>query len=104
MPILRFVYDRRHKASDVKPASVDLEIYFNRQERKFIGTGIKVFPSQWCDTNHIVYHENAEQFNRIIDALKKKVERIFIAMQVDQEPITVQTFTDRYTGKTYFVY
>ncbi len=99
MPILRFVYDRRHKASDVKPASVDLEIYFNRQERKFIGTGIKVFPSQWCDTNHIVYHENAEQFNRIIDALKKKVERIFIAMQVDQEPITVQTFTDRYTGK-----
>ena len=100
MPILRFVYDRRHKASDVKPASIDLEIYFNRRERKFIGTGIKVFPNQWCDTNQVVYHENAEQCNRIINALKKKVERILIAMQVDQEDVTVQSFTDRYEGKT----
>ena len=99
MPILRFVYDRRHKANDVKPASVDLEIYFNRSERKFIGTGIKVLPNQWCDTKHVVYHINAEQYNRIIDALKMKVERIFIAMQVDGEEITPQTFTDRYEGK-----
>lgn len=100
MPILRFVYDRRHKASDVKPASIDLEIYFNRRERKFIGTGIQLLPNQWCDTNHVMYHDNAEQFNRMIDALKKKVERILIAMQVDHEEITLQSFTDRYEGKT----
>lgn len=46
IPLLRFVYDRRCKATDVKPAAVDLEIYFNRRERKFIGTGVQVLPNQ----------------------------------------------------------
>lgn len=100
MPVLRFVYDRRHKATDAKPAAIDLEIYFNRRERKFIGTGIQVLPNQWCDTNHVMYHENAEQLNRILDAVLKKIERILIAMQVDKEEITLQAFTDRYEGRT----
>lgn len=100
IPLLRFVYDRRRKATDVKPAVVDLEIYFNRRERKFIGTGVQVLPNQWCDTNRVVYHENAEQLNRILDALYQKIERIIIAMQVDKEEITLQSFTDRYEGRT----
>lgn len=100
IPLLRFVYDRRCKATDVKPAAVDLEIYFNRRERKFIGTGVQVLPNQWCDTNCVVYHENAEQLNRILDALYQKIERIIIAMQVDKEEITLQSFTDRYEGRT----
>ena len=98
-PILRFVYNRRHKASDVKQAPVDLEIYFNRTDRKFIGTGVQLFIGQWCDENHVVCHENADQLNMILSSLYKKVKRMIIAMQVNKEEITLESFSDRYEGR-----
>lgn len=100
MPVLRFIYDRRHKATDVKPATVELEIYFNRKERKYIGCRIQLLPYQWCSTNHVVHHENKTELNHALNDLYKKTERLLIAMQVDGEEITLQSFNDRCNGRT----
>jgi hypothetical protein len=52
-PNLTFVYDRRCQASKTRQAAVELRITANR-ERKYISTGIKLYPKEWkIKTTHI---------------------------------------------------
>ncbi|WP_052332558.1 site-specific integrase [Bacteroides neonati] len=97
MPSVRYIYDRRRTATDVKPATVEIEIYFSRQQRKFVNTGIQILPEQWNESI-VVKHNDADQLNNTLLGIKKKVERILIAMDVDKEPISMQSFNARYEG------
>lgn len=46
----------------------------------------------------VVKHNDADQLNNTLLGIKKKVERILIAMDVDKEPISMQSFNARYEG------
>ena len=53
-PVLKFIFDRRKKATETIPAAVELEIYFDRSHRKRISTGIKLCIGQWDEKMHAV--------------------------------------------------
>lgn len=63
LPLIRFVFDRRKVASEKKQGPVELEVYFSRQERKFIPTGIQLFPNQWSREEHVINHGEAQVLN-----------------------------------------
>ena len=91
-PVLRFVFDRRKKASKTTPASVDLEIYFDRRHRKFIGTGVKLLPGQWDEKRHAVNRKDGLQINARLNELKKEQEEIFDEMYSQGVPYTYEGY------------
>ena len=99
MPSVRYVYDRRRTATDVKQAAVEIEVYFSRTQRKFINTGVQLLPEQWNGAI-VIKHDDCDRLNNTLSSAKKKVERLLIAMDVDEEAITMQSFTARFEGKT----
>lgn len=99
MPSVRYVYDRRRTATDVKQAAVEIEVYFSRTQRKFINTGVQLLPEQWNGAI-VIKHDDCDRLNNTLSSAKKKVERLLIAMDVDEEAITMQSFTARLEGKT----
>lgn len=99
MPSVRYVYDRRRTATDVKQAAVEIEVYFSRTQRKFINTGVQLLPEQW-NGSIVIKHDDCDRLNNTLSSAKKKVERLLIAMDVDEEAITMQSFTARFEGKT----
>lgn len=55
IPTIKFVFDRRHTASDSSKGYVEMIITYNRQ-RKYISTGISCYPHQWKDdARHNIY-------------------------------------------------
>lgn len=99
IPSVRYIYDRRRTATDVKQAAVEIEVYFSRTQRKFINTGVQLLPEQWNGAI-VIKHDDCDRLNNTLSSAKKKVERLLIAMDVDEEVITMQSFTARVEGKT----
>ena len=58
-------YDRRGTASQTKAAKVEIEVYFNRDERKRIVSGIELYPNQW-DEEFVVRSPDAKELNKQI--------------------------------------
>ena len=46
LPIIRFVFDRRKKATVSVASSVELEIYFSRNQRRRLSTGVKLYKNR----------------------------------------------------------
>lgn len=66
-PSARFVFDRKHQATNKKEGLVQIEILYKRQ-RKWIGTGVKVLANQWSDTMHVINRMDAVSLNMTLDA------------------------------------
>ena len=75
-PKLRVICDRSKTATAVKKASVEIEVYFNR-ERTRISTGVSVLKQQWRD-GMVVNHPEAQQLNETVrsmyDAIFARIE------------------------------
>lgn len=61
-PTFRFVFDRKKQATKKTKGLVQIEVCFNRQ-RKWIGTGVKVYSDQWKDRQMVVNHPQSMQLN-----------------------------------------
>ena len=46
LPRITFIYDRYHKSSKSKQATVEMRITYNKKQ-KYISTGIQLYPNQW---------------------------------------------------------
>lgn len=99
LPLIRFVFDRRKVASEKNQGPVELEVYFSRQERKFIPTGIQLFPNQWSREEHVINHGEAQVLNHQLSEHVEKITRFLIAMQMDGEEMTVGNLTERLGGR-----
>ena len=65
-PQITFIYDRYHKASSLRKASIEVRISYNRKQ-KYISTGIQVYPKQW-KKGKITGTPDALQLNHAQDA------------------------------------
>jgi integrase/recombinase XerD len=86
---MKYVYNRRKYVG--KPALVELEMYFNRNERKYLSTGISLQSCQWsgdCVTNKA----DSNQLNRALSQFKSKYEEIIHAMEVDGVVVNLDNF------------
>ena len=101
LPKVRAVFDRKKKSSAVTTGKVEIEITFNRTQRKTLSAGIELYSNQW-DNGLVVRHANSKQLNKQINELIKKLENIARVIAQAGEEVTYQTFSaalERKSGK-----
>lgn len=101
LPKVRAVFDRKKKASATTTGVVEIEIIFNRTQRKTLSSGIELYSNQWED-GLVVRHAESKKLNRKITDLIKNYEGIARSIIQDGKEVTYQTFSsalDRKSGK-----
>lgn len=93
---VRVLFDRKGQATPKKSALVQLEVRFNK-ERKFIGTGVKVYKGQFKN-GRIVGRADAESLNDKINALYKYVHDVYNESLSKRIPFKLSMLND---GKVY---
>lgn len=101
LPKVKAVFDRKKKASAITAGVVEIEIVFNRTQRKVLSTGIELYSNQWED-GLVVRHAESRKLNKQITDLIKKYESISRAIIQEGDEVTYQTFSaalERKSGK-----
>lgn len=101
LPKVRAVFDRKKKASATTTGVVEIEVIFNRTQRKTLSSGIELYANQWED-GIIVRHAESKKLNRKITDLIKNYEGIARSLIQDGKEVTYQTFSaslERKSGK-----
>lgn len=79
LPIIRFVFDRKHIAEKNKKGTVDLVVTYDKQ-RKYYSTGLRCYPHNWKgDANRNIYVSGTGadvEINQILLDLFKKAYKI----------------------------
>jgi len=91
LPVIRFVFDRKHKAEKGVKGTVDMVLSYNRQ-RKFVSTGVKCYPHQWKeDVKRSVYVKGTGadmEINGLLQSLYQKAYRI-VTEQVEKGEVEI---------------
>jgi hypothetical protein len=74
LPILKFIFDRRKRASATKEGSIELQITFHRKA-KFMATGIHVLPREWKN-GQVTNRQDALQLNTSLSVVMGNARRI----------------------------
>ena len=93
---VRVLFDRKGQATPKKAALVQLEVRYNK-ERKFIGTGVKVFKGQFKN-GRIVGRADADALNAKINSLYSYVHDIYNESLSKRIPFSLSMLDD---GKVY---
>lgn len=93
---VRVLFDRKGQATQKKAALVQLEVRFNK-ERKFIGTGVKVFKGQFKN-GRIVGRSDADTLNDKINSMYKYVHDVYNESLSKRIPFALSMLND---GKVY---
>lgn len=101
VPIIRFVFDRRHTADKNKKGNVDMVITYEKQ-RKFISTGVKCYPYQWKEDgkrNIYVSGTGADmEINQILLTLYQKAFKVLSA-QVEKGVVDISVISELIKAK-----
>lgn len=73
LPIIAWVYDRRHVGTPKKEATVELRITYQGRQ-KFISTGVRVLPKEWRH-GMIVNRLDAQELNKSLEIILTNVRR-----------------------------
>jgi site-specific recombinase XerD len=75
MPTVRFIFNRRKTASTTTTANVELEIYFNRNKRVRINTGVSIYIGEWSDEFYVVKRKDSTELNtRLAEVYNEKMK------------------------------
>lgn len=91
-PNVRFVFDRRHKASPINPGVVELEITYERKQKR-LSTGVYLYPHQWCQDKHVILHPESAVLNMRLDAFKKQISDFIASLIIKNEPFSFEELT-----------
>ena len=78
IPHLTFIYDRYHKSTSKKKASVEIRITYDYKQ-KYISTGVMLYPNQWKN-NTVVNTPDSIQLNKSLDKLLSEVRQVLYSM------------------------
>lgn len=78
VPQLTFIYDRKGQASKERPAVVELRISAGKV-RKYISTGVKLFPKEWSNGS-VVGRKDWKELNDQLQIIKRKCSEIITRM------------------------
>lgn len=100
LPQIRLIYDRKHTATSTKKGLVQIELLYNRK-RKYISTGIKLFPKEWSDKSRVVNHPLSLEYNTQIEWQMADIMRRLREMQengyIDLNEVTAEGDNIQYT-------
>ena len=92
LPAISFVFDRRKNATLQNPAAVELKIYFNREKRFLMSTGVQVFSGQWSESFHVVGRSDAVELNMKLASIYNQQIQIFAEMNDSGIEITKENY------------
>lgn len=99
-PTLRYIYDRRHKASDSKPGAVEISVSFGGTQ-KYISTGVAVFPFQWSAKSLVVRHPDCAELNLRIEAVKKPISSYIARLMYENREFTYAGLEEELTMRKF---
>lgn len=73
LPIIAWVYDRRHVGTPKKEATIELRITYQGRQ-KLISTGVRVLPKEWRH-GMIVNRLDAQELNKSLEIILTNVRR-----------------------------
>ena len=86
-PQLKFIFDRKKKATSDKKGVVELRITYQRKSQ-YMTTGVKCYPHQWDDKKNCVKGLNAIELNNILMKIHTKALKI-IGDMIDSDRIDI---------------
>ena len=98
LPVIKFLFDRRKKATETVPAAVEVEIYFDRSHRKRIATDVKVCLGQWDEKLHVVNRKDGMQLNARLSEVRKEQEDILSEMYAQGIAFTLDNYEAHVRG------
>lgn len=87
-PIVKVVFDRRNQSTKNRPASVMIEVYFDRK-RKWISTGVKVCSNEWHPSRWVVRRLDADILNSRIRSRVEQIQSWINDVQRSKEPFSL---------------
>lgn len=94
--ILTYVFDRKKVASKTKAGVVELRISSGKI-RKYISTGVKLFPKEWSNGS-VVGRKDWKELNDQLQLVKKKCSEI-INQMIDEECLDLNAVPRLLSGK-----
>lgn len=83
-PTLRFVFDRKHKATKTKTGLVQLEVLSERK-RKWISTGVTLYADQWDSRRMVINHPDMIGLNKKLLEQRKKIQTWIETLEKNSE-------------------
>ena len=84
-PTLRFVFDRKHIATEKKKGLVQIEVT-SEGKRKWIGTQVKVYPNQWDNRKKVIRSMESIQLNAILDSMMNNINEFISSLIKNNQP------------------
>ena len=72
-PSLRFVFDRKRKATKTKTGLVQIEVTSERK-RKWISTGVKLYSDQWNDRRMVINSPDMISLNKRLTEQRQLIQ------------------------------
>ncbi len=92
LPTVSYVFDRRHIATNIKTAAIELRITY-KSRQKYLATGIRVKKNQWKN-GQIVGSLECIELNRSLDIFKNKVWSIINKMIDEDDGVNLNMVSD----------
>lgn len=93
------VYNRNNRLDKYGKAPINIVVYFSRNIRRFVKTGISIAPDEWNEAKRIVKkHKNAIRLNYVIDSLISKIEDFELGLlnrNFEFNPATLDTYLQK---------
>lgn len=83
-PTLRFVFDRKHKATKTTTGLVQLEV-LSEGRRKWISTGVKLYVDQWSPRRMVINHPEITALNKKLLEQRKKIQTWIETLETNSE-------------------
>jgi len=90
-PALKFSFDFKNEATDLKDAPVYIEVYYERK-RRYVPTGIKLYKKQWNDKKLVIGRSDSAELNLQLDSIMSKIRKLVMQICESGESFTFEKF------------
>ena len=91
-PTLQFVFDRKKQASKTKTGLVQIEVKSGSQ-RKWIGTGVRVYAGQWHKSGRVCNRLDSEVLNDTLLSQFEHIANWINELRRNKEPFDFEKLT-----------
>lgn len=88
-PSTRFVFDRKHTATDTKKALIQIEILL-KGRKKYVSTGVKVFKNQWSPKMMVCNTFEMNALNSRLKTAKGRIDGFITGLMEKGEAFTFE--------------
>lgn len=96
-PKINLIYNRYKKASDIKPAVVEIRVTYNYQQ-KYFSTGVWLYPNQWKN-GMIINCEDIVHISKVLNEQVSNIKEVLLDM-LKEDSLDLNHIQDRLNKKS----